>query len=255
VSRIIAVHSFRGGTGKSNITANTAALLALRGKRVAIIDTDIQSPGIHVLFGFGGDRHPVHTLNDFLVGRSRIEQSATDVGGVVPGITSGSLHLVASSIAPADIAAVLRDGYDVERLNDALIGLGEALGLDYLFVDTHPGLNEETLLTVAICDTLVVILRPDQQDYQGTAVTVDVAQRLGVPQTLLLVNKVYEDADPSQVIRIVEDAYGVPAVAALPLSQDVAANASSGLFAITDAAHPWSLQVRSLADRIAAEAP
>lgn len=255
MSRIIAVHSFRGGTGKSNITANTAALLAQRGKRVAIIDTDIQSPGIHVLFGFGGDRLPAHTLNEFLAGDGRIERSATDVSSAVPGLPSGRLHLVASSIASADIAAVLRDGYDVERLNDALIGLGQALDLDYLFVDTHPGLNEETLLTVAICDTLVVILRPDQQDYQGTAVTVDVAQRLGVPQTVLVVNKIYEDADPARVIGIVEDAYGVPAAAALPLSQDVAANASAGLFALSAPDHPWSVQVRRLADHIVVEAP
>ena len=48
---IIAAHSFRGGTGKSSIIANTAACLACKGKRVCIIDTDIQSPGVHVFFG------------------------------------------------------------------------------------------------------------------------------------------------------------------------------------------------------------
>jgi Mrp family chromosome partitioning ATPase len=37
-------HSFRGGTGKSNMTANVAALLAQSGKRVGVIDADIQSP-------------------------------------------------------------------------------------------------------------------------------------------------------------------------------------------------------------------
>ncbi len=255
MSQIIAVHSFRGGTGKSNVTANTAAILARRGKRVGIIDTDIQSPGIHVLFGFAGDHRPDHTLNDFLSGTSSIGQVATDVSDRVAGVAAGSLQLVASSIAPGDIAAVLRNGYDVERLNDALIGLSQELNLDYLFVDTHPGLNEETLLTVAICDTLLVILRPDQQDYQGTAVTVDVAARLGVPQTLLVVNKIYEGADPDNVITIVEDAYGVSAAAALPLSQQVAANASSELFALSAIDHPWSVQVSQLADRLDSEAP
>ena len=52
MSKIISVHSFRGGTGKSNTTANLAVLLANAGKRVGVIDTDIQSPGIHVLFNF-----------------------------------------------------------------------------------------------------------------------------------------------------------------------------------------------------------
>ena len=50
MTRIISFHSFRGGTGKSNITANAAYMLAQRGNRVGIFDTDIQSPGIHVIF-------------------------------------------------------------------------------------------------------------------------------------------------------------------------------------------------------------
>jgi MinD-like ATPase involved in chromosome partitioning or flagellar assembly len=51
VGKIISIHSFRGGTGKSNVTANLATLIARTGCRVGIVDTDIQSPGIHVPFG------------------------------------------------------------------------------------------------------------------------------------------------------------------------------------------------------------
>ena len=64
------------------------------------------------------------------------------------------------------------------------------LKLDVLMIDTHPGLNEETLLSIAISDVLVIIMRPDQQDYQGTGVTVEVARKLGVPAMYLVVNKV-----------------------------------------------------------------
>ena len=62
--KIISIHSFRGGTGKSNTTANITALLAASGKRVGVIDTDIQSPGIHVLFGLEEDDMD-HSLNDY----------------------------------------------------------------------------------------------------------------------------------------------------------------------------------------------
>ena len=48
---IVSIHSYRGGTGKSNLTANLATAVALTGKKVGIVDTDIQSPGIHILFG------------------------------------------------------------------------------------------------------------------------------------------------------------------------------------------------------------
>ena len=61
--KIISVHSFRGGTGKSNTTANVAALLAAQGRRVGVIDTDIQSPGIHILFNLN-EEEVTYSLND-----------------------------------------------------------------------------------------------------------------------------------------------------------------------------------------------
>jgi septum site-determining protein MinD len=51
MAKIISIHSYRGGTGKSNLTANLATLVARDGNRVAVIDTDLPSPGIHILFG------------------------------------------------------------------------------------------------------------------------------------------------------------------------------------------------------------
>jgi len=68
---IISIHSFRGGTGKSNIAANLAAIMALDGKRVAVMDTDMASPGIHVIFGMGREKMK-HTLNDYLRGECDI---------------------------------------------------------------------------------------------------------------------------------------------------------------------------------------
>ena len=78
MSQIIAMHSFRGGTGKSNTTANVATLLAAEGRRIGIVDTDIQSPGIHVLFGLDEDSM-VHSLNDYLWGKCAIQEAAHDI--------------------------------------------------------------------------------------------------------------------------------------------------------------------------------
>ncbi|MEM8603501.1 MAG: P-loop NTPase, partial [Cyanobacteria bacterium P01_H01_bin.121] len=49
MSKIVSIHSYRGGTGKSNSAANLATTIARYGHRVCVVDTDIQSPGIHVL--------------------------------------------------------------------------------------------------------------------------------------------------------------------------------------------------------------
>src|SRR5512141_382025 len=79
MSQIISIHSFRGGTGKSNVTANLASQAAMAGKRVAIVDTDIQSPGIHVLFGLD-EASMKQTLNDYLHGKCAITDAAFRVG-------------------------------------------------------------------------------------------------------------------------------------------------------------------------------
>ena len=63
-ARLVAVHSFRGGNGKSSIAANLAGLLAADGQRVGVIDADIQSPGMHVLLGQAGKTFDF-TLNDY----------------------------------------------------------------------------------------------------------------------------------------------------------------------------------------------
>jgi len=55
MARIVSIHSFRGGTGKSNTTANVAAVLAGQGQRVGVNDTDIQSQGIYQLRGQAAD--------------------------------------------------------------------------------------------------------------------------------------------------------------------------------------------------------
>src|SRR5512137_489865 len=115
MSQIISIHSFRGGTGKSNVTANLAAQAAIAGKRVAIVDTDIQSPGIHVLFGLD-ESNMKQTLNDYLHGKCAITDAAFQVGrgtdqqlGVAK-LADKALWLVPSSIKTSEISRVLRDG-------------------------------------------------------------------------------------------------------------------------------------------------
>jgi len=251
VATTISVHSYRGGTGKSNTTANLAVLLAARGCKVGVVDTDIQSPGIHILFGLG-ETEVRHALNDYLWGHCRIEETAHDVTSRLGADVPGKVFLIPSSMKAGDIARVLREGYDVGVLRDGLHELIDALGLDVLMIDTHPGLNEETLLSIAISDALVIILRPDQQDYQGTSVTVEVARKLDVPRLVLVVNKVPALFDPADVRARVEQAYHCEVAAVLPHSDEMMALASSGLFVLRHRQHPITTALRQVASTLVA---
>jgi len=249
MSKIISIHSFRGGTGKSNISANVASQLAQRGHRVGVIDTDIQSPGIHVLFGMDEEQID-KSLNDYLWGRCNIEDTAYNVsarigkGEVI--VMGADIFLIPSSIRAGEIARVLREGYDVSMLNEGFRALVKRLKLDYLVIDTHPGLNEETLLSIAISDILFIILRPDQQDFQGTAVTVDVARKLEVPHLYLIINKALSSYDFADLKKRVEQIYDSPVAAILPLSEDVARLQSTDIFSLRYPDHPVSAAIRQI---------
>ncbi len=250
MSKIISIHSFRGGTGKSNTTANLAALMALAGKRVAVVDTDIASPGIHVLFGMQ-DTGARRSLNDYLRGHCPIEEAAHDVTACLgPEAAGGKLFLVPSSINTGEITRILHDGYDVGLLSKGFHALSRKLGLDAVLVDTHPGVNEETLLSMAISDVLVIVLRPDQQDYQGTAVAVEVAQRLGVPCLKLLVNKAPAALDPEALRTRVAEIYGCEVAGVLPHSEDMMLLASGGVFVARYPQHPLTLLYRQALERL-----
>jgi septum site-determining protein MinD len=251
MSKIISVHSFRGGTGKSNTTANVATLLAMDGLRVGVVDSDIQSPGIHVLFNL--DQEDVrHSLNDYLWGKCGIQQCAHDVTLGLGEVIRGTIFLIPSSIKAGEIARVLREGYDVGLLNDGFQSLLEGLKLDVLMIDTHPGLNEETLLSLAISDVLAIIMRPDQQDYQGTGVTVEVARKLEVPRILLVVNKCPESFGAAEVKARVERTYNCEVAAVLPHSDELMTLASSGIFVVQYPDHPVTALYRQVAKSLMA---
>jgi MinD-like ATPase involved in chromosome partitioning or flagellar assembly len=246
LAKIISVHSFRGGTGKSNTVANLSAILAARGLRIGVVDTDMQSPGIHVLFGLE-EAATNYSLNDYLWGKCEITQAAYDLTPKLEGDGQGRIFLIPSSIKTGEIARVLREGFDVGLLNDGFHSLIKNLNLDVLLIDTHPGLNEETLLSIAISDALVIILRPDQQDYQGIGVTVEVARKLDVPHMVMIVNKTPQVFDPQEVKQRVERAYGCQVVAVLPHSDEMMVLASGGIFTLRYPNHPITVALRQVA--------
>ena len=247
--KVISVHSYRGGTGKSNFTANLAATVARQGKRVGVVDTDLQSPGVHTIFSLEPENMG-QSLNHYLWGQVPIENTAYDVSSTVGLKGDGVLFLVPSSTKADDISRILAEGYDVKVLRDGLQKLVRDLKLDYLFIDTHPGLSKETFLSIAISHLLLLILRPDKQDYQGTAVTVDVAKELKVKNMMLAVNKTLSSMDPTLLREKVETAYGVPVAGIFPLSEKVVELASSGVFCLLYPDHPVSQEFRKVAQQV-----
>jgi MinD-like ATPase involved in chromosome partitioning or flagellar assembly len=252
MANIVSIHSYRGGTGKSNLSANLSIAVARTGKRVAVIDTDIQSPGIHILFGLQEEDGNYKSLNDYLWGDCSISDAAFDclprlrerhpqAAAQIP-----AFFLIPSSIKTGEIARVLREGYDVGLLNDGIQAAIQELDLDFLFIDTHPGLNEETLLSIAISDFLFLLLRPDRQDFLGTAVTVEVSRKLDVPSLHLVMNNVLSTMDREHLATQAQATFQVPVAGMLPFSPEMVRLGSADIFSLCYPEHNFSKEVTKI---------
>ncbi|NJK78447.1 MAG: MinD/ParA family protein [Chloroflexaceae bacterium] len=244
---IIPVHAFYRGRGKSQIAANLAAVLAMQGKRVCVVDTGLQAPSIHTLLGLDDDTIGF-TFDDYVQSRCRILQATYDVTSRLHLDADGRLFLVPASRALSQVYISAGAAADLERLVSATTTLANALTLDVLIFDTGSGLNEETLPVLAIADTLVLVLRLDNNDYQGTSVTLDVVQQLGVMRSVLVVNEVPAAYPHSEIQQQVEQTYDHAVAGIIPHSDELTALAGSELFVLHYPQHPISRTFRQIAE-------
>lgn len=248
-TQIAVFHSFRGGNGKTSIVANVAGLLATSGQRVAILDADIQSPGLHVLLGRSGSNLE-YTLDDYLLGKCKLDQLAMDVSGQLGIPVPGQVFLISASINPGTMAQIISQGYEAELMSQTLRDLGELLQLDTLLIDTHHGLNEEALLTIYSADTLAIILRDSAPDLEGTGITIQIARQLEVPRVLLVINQVRETLGLQSVRDRIQKTFKSDVSTMVPESQDLAVFTGGGVFALQHPDHPVTIALRLLANDI-----
>lgn len=250
MARIITIHSFCRGTGRTNLAANLATLMAAEGRRVCVVDTDLTSPSLHILFALK-EEETSYLLNDYFENKCRIEQAAYDITSRLEGDIKGRLFFVPSSARISDKSRrLLCAGCDMDMLNEGFQRLGKLLDLDVLILDTQAGINEDTLVLFALTNVLVVIAdfsRHDSMSSHGTAVTVDVARRLDMSSRIFLVaNKVPPLYEFQEVRAQVERAYECEVVAVLPQSLEMMALGSAGIFVLRYPHHPLTTGLRQI---------
>lgn len=248
MTRVVALHSFRRGTGKSVLTANLAVICAAQRLRTCVVDADFLSPVQHILFGLDDERTGV-TLDDYLLGHSEIDGAIYDVSSA--RADAGALALVPASTRAGQIVQVLRGRADLAGLQAGLERLGRERELDVILIDVAAGLVETSLLFLAAADALAVLVRPDQQDYQGTAVTLEVARRLGLPDIRLIVNNVPSVYDLADVEARFAATYACPVIAALPHADEMLAVGTGGFFVLQYPGHPITARLVAVAEELA----
>ncbi|HEX2226606.1 MAG TPA: AAA family ATPase, partial [Candidatus Binatia bacterium] len=145
IAPVLAIASGKGGVGKTNVTANLAATLAAKGRRVLAIDADVGLANLDLLFG----AKPVLTLEDFFSGAALLDEIVlrTKQGvWLLPG-ANGVQSLTALSGAQKLV------------LNSALEALVRQV--DIVLVDTCSGISDAATYFAAAAQEIVVLVTPE----------------------------------------------------------------------------------------------
>lgn len=251
-SKKIVFHSFKGGTGKSSFVANLAVTLAFKGLRVGIADLDFKGPGLNVMFNID-EGEMRFNLNDLLTGKCLAMSCVINLTERL-NIKNGDLFFMPASPKMRDILDIYKAGYKLDDLTVALTRVMRELELDLLLVDTHPGLDDNTLYAMLIGDAIVILGRLDKQDYVGTAITLEVLKRLGYGRfkkpIYLILNYVPPMYDLKEVAKGFERVYNQPVIAVAPFYEEILANKSGEIFCLKRPSHPFSIMMVEISEKL-----
>lgn len=236
--QIITVHSYKGGTGKTNLSLNLAATAANQSKRVALLELDLESPALHN--GFVNTRK--NWINGFLEGEHKLSDVLVDISG--PAKTSGMLQV---ALANPDMKAVRKSvGGDrkmqLESLKRLMSVREELKSYDYVFLDTSPGVTYASVNAVLAADRVILVAKPDSFDVDGTDRLIKEFYENLDKKTGLVVNRVLT----LETSKAVTDKIKIPLLASIPCYCEVATVDSSSIFINERPDHPFVQNVNEL---------
>lgn len=203
MTKCIALHSYKGGTGKSTISSNLSACLAKKGLTAVLLDVDVYAPSLQDYFQW----QPKKSINDYLFENANIDEVIHDLSPVLNKFSSndgeqsdtskGKLLVAFSSTSKDEIykldGAVRQEGSKIQLLRKFLMLREEIVSkynADFIIIDTSPGIRYWSINSLAIADTILLSLKLDGIDLKGTRLLAkeiyDSLTKLGTKSYLLL---------------------------------------------------------------------
>jgi flagellar biosynthesis protein FlhG len=176
--RVIAVTSGKGGVGKTNMSANLAALAARAGKRVLILDADLGLANVDIIFGV----KPMHHIGDLL----QPGVSAMDV--LIEA--APNIHILPAGSGVQRLTEL--DRKEKLRLVAALDGLQDHF--DLVIIDSGAGIGDNVLFFVGMAQEVVLVLSPEPTSLVDAYAVVKVlSQQAGIRNFAVVINPVVDE--------------------------------------------------------------
>ncbi len=225
VAKKYIVMSGKGGVGKSTVAVNLAASLALRGKRVGLLDVDIHGPSVPTMLGLGNGRLEA-------IGGKMLPAGIPELGNLKV-MSIG--FMLQSPDAPVIWRGPMKNGVIKQFLEE--VEWGE---LDCLVVDCPPGTGDEPLSVIQLlgnADGAIVVTTPQEVAAIDVSKSINFCKQLGLPVAGVVENMsgfVCPECGKITYVfkrgggkRLAEE-YGVPFLGSLPLDPAIGEAGDSG---------------------------
>jgi chromosome partitioning protein len=185
LTKCIAFHSYKGGTGKTTLAANFAALLAKKGYRVFLLDLDVYAPSLQSYF----QADPKKWINDFLFENANLKDVVLDFTPLIQNHGDGSISNTKGNVKCGQLWVGLCNAkkdeiYKMEgssqggrqdtkkQLFRRFVLLREMLlseyQVDYIIIDTSSGIRYWSINALVVADALLLTLKMADLDVAGT---------------------------------------------------------------------------------------
>jgi MinD-like ATPase involved in chromosome partitioning or flagellar assembly len=257
MGRIIAVHSYKGGTGKTLMSINLATTLAAHGKKVALLDLDFRAPSLYAVLGTDGSEY---WLNDYLNNICEIKRTTIDLTEKYD-FKNGGRFLVSlanpNTEAIRDMSAKDRK-WEMRALGRLLAlknSLLNGMELDYIIFDTSPGLQYSSINAIVSADVVLVVTTQDTSDVQGTERMIRELYDLFDKKALLLLNKTLFNTtlfekEKETMAKQYEKTHNLPVLEVVPCYCDVLRAVGTLIFSKEKPDHPFTKILEEIATKI-----
>ena len=255
MGKIIALHSYKGGTGKTLLSVNLATTYAKQGKDVCLLDMDFRAPSLQAVFRVNSNEH---WLNDYLNGACEIKRVLIDLSNP----HGGNRRFLVGLANPATEAIREMSAKDRKwemRALGRLLSLKNSLindmHLDYLILDTSPGLQYSSINSIVSADAVLVVTSIDRSDIKGTERMIQELYDLFDKKTGIVMNKVpieilSPEKEKRDFFKRFNDLHNLPIIDAIPCFCDVLRAGGTYIFTEDKPEHPFTTALERIAQKI-----
>ena len=237
MSEVIVITSGKGGVGKTTTTANIGAALAMAGKKVLMIDTDIGLRNLDVIMGL--ENRIVYDLVDVVENRCEYFKA------LVRDKRFNNLFLMP--------AAQSRDKSSVTttQMKRLIKQIDESF--DYILIDGPAGIEQGFENAVAAAKKAIVVAMPEVSSVRDADRIIGLLEKHEIKDIRLVVNKVRPKMVENGSMLGIEDMLDILAIdllGVIPDDEDIIIAANKGEFVAADTRSRAGQAYRNIASRL-----